>query len=197
MLRSLIWCARGTMSLEKRQWYIYSDARSWEIKWAVFGAVILSILLLFVLAYVHARHRLAKGLEPLRYHAWLVQGRLQAIQRQDHAYGGGQMYREQYSVYPAYPMNTLNGNRADMAPPPPAYDPRYPAPPQYMPPTDTKAYDAASALSSPDAASTSTSPSEGQTENPYRSGFARQHPAGDMLVGGTAYRYDIDMNRRM
>ncbi|KAK9317912.1 hypothetical protein V1522DRAFT_396310 [Lipomyces starkeyi] len=177
------------MSLEKRQLYWYSSPTSWEVKWGVLGAIILFVVLTLVFAYAHARYRLAKGLEPMRYHAWLVQNRVDQMRRQRDAFIGNQTYREQYTTYPAYPMNTFYTNHTDMAPPPPAYDPRYPAPPQYISASDTKTYGASPVPTLPDTASGSTPP-VGQTENPYRSGIGQQNSATNASAG-TAYRYDL------
>ncbi|KAK9240162.1 hypothetical protein V1525DRAFT_396136 [Lipomyces kononenkoae] len=180
------------MRLDKRQWW-YAGSSAWGVKWGIFGGIILGTLLLCALAYIHARHRIAKGLQPLRYHSWLVQHRVDVMQRQRHAYAGDQTYREQH--YPAYPMNTFYSNNTDMAPPPPAYDPRYPAPPQYIPPPDTKAHETAPpppASELEDAASSSSSPPAAQhTEDPYRSAARPQNPApaADPASAGTAYRY--------
>lgn len=43
-------------------------------------------------------------------------------------------YREEYHSYPSYAMTTF-ATQNHVAPPPPAYDPRYPAPPLYVPPS--------------------------------------------------------------
>ncbi|KAK9377759.1 uncharacterized protein V1513DRAFT_435180 [Lipomyces chichibuensis] len=177
------------MSLEKRQWYWSSSSTSWEIKWGVLGAILIGVMLTIAFAYAHARYRLSKGLEPLHYHAWLVQNRMDLMRRQRDAFIGNQTYREQYTTYPAYPMNTFYTNHTDLAPPPPAYDPRYPGPPQYIPPPDTKIDGASPAPTSPDTASGSTPP-VGQTENPYLSGIGQQNPAANASAG-TAYRYGL------
>ncbi|KAK9369677.1 hypothetical protein V1509DRAFT_618783 [Lipomyces kononenkoae] len=176
------------MRLDKRQWW-YGGTTGWQVKWGVFGGIILGSMLLCLLAYIHARHRLAKGLQPLRYHAWLVQHRVELRERQRHAFDGDQSYREQY--YPAYPMNTFYTNNTDLPPPPPAYDPRYPQPPQYIPPTDTKTDTAPPVSELEDAASSSSSPVGHQTESPYRSATSQQNstPTANASAG-TAYRYE-------
>ncbi|KAK9455386.1 hypothetical protein V1511DRAFT_500307 [Dipodascopsis uninucleata] len=114
------------MVIERRQNYWPTYGSIWETKWAIVGGIVLGAAFFLVISYFHAKRRIDRGLPPLRYHAWLVNNR-----SYPRAQPPGNLYREQVTTYPAYPLSTLNTNTADMMPPPPAYDPRYPAPPQY------------------------------------------------------------------
>ncbi|KAK7206950.1 hypothetical protein BZA70DRAFT_275409 [Myxozyma melibiosi] len=128
-------------SLQKRQFWWYDDSSAWQTKWAIFGGVVFGLIVILALAYIHARHRLQNGKQPLRYHAWMVQNRIRWNQAQEAREAERVRYREEYHVYPSYAMNTFSTPAAGtdaLAPPPPAYDPRYPAPPTYVAPADAK-----------------------------------------------------------
>ncbi|KAK9452185.1 uncharacterized protein V1518DRAFT_410567 [Limtongia smithiae] len=128
------------MGLQKRQAFWYGGGVSdFATKWGIFGGIVAGLLVATFLAYFHARYRLAKGQEPLRYHTWLVQNRLNHMAAQRERERERNMYREEFTAYPAFAMNNLAPN--DVAVPPPAYDPRYPAPPKYVPATDLKPSD--------------------------------------------------------
>ncbi|KAK9469636.1 hypothetical protein V1512DRAFT_14178 [Lipomyces arxii] len=199
--------------LVKRQYYWYGSA-DWELKWAILGAILLGVFLILFVAYAHARYRLSKGLEPLRYHAWLVQGRLRhnqnhGPQQQDQPVDESTVYREYYTSYPAYAMTTFSTNQGDLPPPPPAYDPRYPTPPQYIPPSaDPKpGYDApppgmpppglagaSSAYPTPHGAPHGAYPPV-SVDNPYSTAVQAQTNGRVDLPdnersAGTAYRYE-------
>ncbi|KAK9462486.1 uncharacterized protein V1516DRAFT_670389 [Lipomyces oligophaga] len=140
-------------SLAKRQNTWYEDGNEWEIKWAVFAAIVCGIIFLMVLTYGHARYRLHKGKQPYRYQMWLVRNRMQFQDSQRRRQADRATYREDYHEYSAYPMTAYGGNTAEVVVPPPAYDPRYPSPPEYCP--DPKPDVSASSLDSPDGASSS------------------------------------------
>ncbi|KAK9481267.1 hypothetical protein V1514DRAFT_323384 [Lipomyces japonicus] len=174
------------MELSRRQYLWYGDTTSWELKWAVFGGIVFLIFVVFFVAYSHARSRIRQGKQPLKYHAWLVRS-----QPGSHYIPSRDTYQEQY--YPAYPLNTLNTNQPDLAPPPPAYDPRYPAPPQYSSQsTDVKpAYQAESPNYGNDSSASSSNGYQAGVTNTY---LASSGPTPGGIPLGQAHNNGNDNN---
>ncbi|KAL2166810.1 hypothetical protein VTG60DRAFT_2127 [Thermothelomyces hinnuleus] len=98
------------------------------VKWSLFLGIIALIILYFLVAYIHLKQRLRKGLPPLGYHRFLV-SRVTLAQ-----------------VDPRYrppPPNNFTYDPAERyyydmyAMPPPVYDPNAPRPPKYEPPANS------------------------------------------------------------
>lgn len=124
-------------SLEKRQGFTDPGTQTqtssstyfyWR-EWAVFVAIVASLVLFVTLARAHGRRRLAKGQPLMTYHRWLFP----ALLRQQ---GYGQSGYAMTSVpdpYASYPYGQQgaptsgsqrhNGRTGGIAPVPPAYDP--------------------------------------------------------------------------
>ncbi|KAF1351243.1 hypothetical protein BDV97DRAFT_421217 [Delphinella strobiligena] len=126
------------------------------VRYAIVAAVFVGIILFILVAYIHARRRIKRGLQPLAYHRWLV--------RRSHPYSRRNVFNPypQQNTYPpnaAYPNNVyahhgppptgqgypMNGYtpyapggappQAGWAPPPPAYgQDQWDSPPVYQPP---------------------------------------------------------------
>ncbi|RDA89126.1 hypothetical protein CP532_2276 [Ophiocordyceps camponoti-leonardi (nom. inval.)] len=101
------------------------------VKWVVFLVLVLIFTLYIVGGYLHARHRIRKGLPPLAYHRCLVARRQPPPPGDYHNAwppNQGPYYNYQYPPPNGYPMNNMAA--------PPVYDPN--RPPTYMggPPPD-------------------------------------------------------------
>ncbi|EMC94997.1 hypothetical protein BAUCODRAFT_72021, partial [Baudoinia panamericana UAMH 10762] len=94
------------------------------VRYAVVAVLFAAILLFFVGGYLHARHRIRKGLPPLRYHKWMVQQRMIYVQ-------SAPMTHNRYSAHDGYAMEHY-------PPPPPAYTAGDAPPPVYQPPDSNK-----------------------------------------------------------
>ncbi|KAF3905515.1 hypothetical protein AA313_de0201173 [Arthrobotrys entomopaga] len=104
--------------------YWYSE-KAIIVKWSIGGALLVFIFAYFLGGYLHAKRRLAKGLQPLAYHRWMVRREITPP--------------ETY----AYPIH-FNGNNGGYGnyggyaepfqPPPPVYNSQMqPPPPSYYP----------------------------------------------------------------
>ncbi|MCJ1415513.1 hypothetical protein MMC32_001845 [Xylographa parallela] len=90
------------------------------VRWVIFGILVLMVLSA-LLAYSHAKGRMAKGLPPKAYHRWMV--------RQQQRQQFEPSLQNEFSFYraaaPEYDLEAL---------PPPVYDPNHVPPPTYQPP---------------------------------------------------------------
>ncbi|KIW00970.1 uncharacterized protein PV09_07492 [Verruconis gallopava] len=117
-VRFLLLWTRGTL-LSKHALTEYSSqaCRTAEIiKWSIFLGLMGIIFIYFTVGYWHARRRIRKGLQPLRYHRWLAPKPFR--QQNNAAY-----YNPQNGTYGMYPYPE----------PPPVYNPNG-MPPMYAPP---------------------------------------------------------------
>jgi len=88
------------------------------LRYAIVALLFGSVLLFFLIGYIHARRRMRKGLPLLPYHRWMVRNR---------AYYADERYVTYQQPGRAYVMENY-------APPPPAYNPSDAPPPVYQPP---------------------------------------------------------------
>ncbi|KAL9623781.1 MAG: hypothetical protein Q9160_002012 [Pyrenula sp. 1 TL-2023] len=100
-------------------WWYWSPT-AYAVKWGIVGAIFLFALIYVVGGYLHAQRRMKKGLRPLAYHRFLV-SRSQRARFEP---------MNNYTFTPVNNGYAMNGYPA----PPPAYNPAYPPPPNYMPP---------------------------------------------------------------
>ncbi|KAF1812324.1 hypothetical protein P152DRAFT_397807 [Eremomyces bilateralis CBS 781.70] len=106
--------------------HYYSDSFWWSpagyvAKWVIVGTIFFFLLTWIVGGYLHARHRVRKGLPPLRYHRWL----LSRSQRARFDPGPGAYYHAQ----PYGWSYRMDGRHVE---PPPVYS--NDLPPTYQPP---------------------------------------------------------------
>ncbi|KAL2161427.1 hypothetical protein VTH06DRAFT_7988 [Thermothelomyces fergusii] len=100
------------------------------VKWSLFLGLIALTILYFLVAYIHLKQRIRKGLPPLRYHQFLV-SRVTFFPA-DPRYGPP----PPPNSYPYY--DPAERYYYDMyAMPPPVYDPNAPRPPKYEPPANS------------------------------------------------------------
>lgn len=124
--------------MAKRQYPSYGGDgwgnSTYIIRYAIVAFVVLGLSALFLVAYLHARSRMRKGLPPLRYHGWLVRGRQgsamhgQQQHQHFHAQGGG------FAAYPPRGYDPYTGQYPMYAMAPPAYNSAAPKPPEYAGP---------------------------------------------------------------
>ncbi|KAL2154293.1 hypothetical protein VTH82DRAFT_2969 [Thermothelomyces myriococcoides] len=99
------------------------------VKWSLFLGIMILIILYFLVAYIHLKQRIRKGLPPLSYHRFLA-SRV-TLARLDPRYA------------PPPPLNPYTYDPAERyyydmyAMPPPVYDPNAPRPPAYEPPANS------------------------------------------------------------
>ncbi|EON64264.1 hypothetical protein W97_03495 [Coniosporium apollinis CBS 100218] len=135
--------------LAKREYYVdaygnyqfdswWDSPAGYTVKYVVFAAIVLFIIVWFVGGYYHAQRRMKKGLPPLAYHRFLVNRRQRA--QFDPTY---QHPQHHYTVYPLhrpyYMQQQQNGYQMQNYPePPPLYS--HDVPPAYQgPPGGSKA----------------------------------------------------------
>ncbi|EWC45243.1 hypothetical protein DRE_05970 [Drechslerella stenobrocha 248] len=97
----------------------YSDTAI-IIKWTIGAVILFALTAYFGGGYIHAKSRMAKGLQPLPYHRWMVRR---------------QMEPEAYVINPSRGprVNTHGGYAEAYQPPPPVYNPYNAPPPEYYP----------------------------------------------------------------
>ncbi|KAF3939924.1 hypothetical protein ABW19_dt0204195 [Dactylella cylindrospora] len=121
--------------IQARQVLVYDDdyASWWYsdtaiiVKWTV-GAVIVAIIVGYCCGgYIHAKHRLSKGLQPLGYHRWMVRRQMapQAYNPSGYYNSGSNPGAGGYGNYGGYAQ--------PYQAPPPVYNPHHAPPPSYTP----------------------------------------------------------------
>ncbi|KAL2270067.1 hypothetical protein VTJ83DRAFT_2251 [Remersonia thermophila] len=121
----------------------WSSKEGMIIKWSLFLGFIVACLLYLLIGYIHAHHRIKKGLPPLSYHRFLISRDVLARVDPLYApppprpYGRPASSASASNVY--YPW-APGPQYVDMyAMPPPMYDPNAPRPPKYEPPAPAPA----------------------------------------------------------
>ncbi|KAF2403843.1 hypothetical protein EJ06DRAFT_527444 [Trichodelitschia bisporula] len=115
--------------------YVYYERNTtfFIVKWAIFGGLFLALIAFLVIANLHARRRVRRGLAPLGYHRWLLPASMRA------RFPKPGTYRQNNAAYYAPPSTYAPAHPTGGVPyvvsyvePPPVYS--NDMPPVYQPP---------------------------------------------------------------